>query len=113
MATILYRGSTCRIKFTPLGGLHVSELGEPTIAIQQENSFIVPDDVTVDTVNNCIYADLAQEDTLLLAEGLETTCQAAYLKQDGTVYRFPVHKLDVRRTLMWTIEPDEEETPEG
>lgn len=114
MAAILYRGSTCRIKFTPLGGIQVDDLGDPSIAIYQENLYLPLDDVTVDAENNCIYADLTQEETLLIAEGLETSAQAVYSKQDGTVYRFPVHKIDVRRTLMWTIDTGEEtaeETP--
>lgn len=109
MSAILYRGSTCRIKFTPLNGILVDELGDPSIAIYQDNLFLVPDEVQVDTANNCIYADLSQTDTLLIAEGLETTAQAAYVQQDGTSIRFPVHKLDVRRTLMWTLETAEEE----
>lgn len=112
MSAILYRGSTCRIKFTPRGGVHVDDLGEPSIAIYQENLYLPLDNVTVDSQNNCIYADLSQEDTLLIAEGLETSAQAAYSKPDGTVYRFPVHRLDVRRTLMWTIDTGEEEEEE-
>lgn len=108
MPAILYRGSTCRIKFTPLNGLLVDELGEPSIAIYQENLYLPLDNVQVDSVNNYIYADLSQNETLLIAEGLETLAQAAYTKPDGTVYRFPTHTIDVRRTLMWTIETNEE-----
>lgn len=108
MAAIIYRGSTCRIKFKPLMGVTVEELGEPTIAIYQDNLFITPEEVLVDTANNCIYADLTQDDTLMLGDGLETTAQAAYVKQDGSVVRFPVHTIDVRRTLMWTLEIEEE-----
>lgn len=89
----------------------MDDLGEPSIAIYQENLYLPLDDVTVDSGNNCIYADLTQEETLLIAEGLETTCQAAYSKPDGTVYRFPVHNIEVRRTLMWTIDTGEEEEP--
>lgn len=112
MSAILYRGSTCRIKSKPLGGLQVDTLGEPSMAIYQENLYLPLDDVQVDSVNNCIYADLSQTETLLIAEGLETTVQAAYSKPDGTVYRFPTHRIDVRRTLMWTIETGEEEQEE-
>lgn len=112
MSAILYRGSSCRIKFTPMNGVLVDELGEPSIAIYQDNLFLAPDDITVDTVNNCIYADLTQAETLLIAEGLETTAQAAYVAQDGSVIRFPTHHLDVRRTLMWTLETGEEEEQE-
>lgn len=109
MAAIIYRGSTCRIKFRPLGGVSVSDLGEPTIAIYQDNNFITPENVVVDTENNCVYADLAEEDTIMLSDGLETLCQAAYVDDNGEVIRFPTHTLDVRRTLLWRL--TEEETP--
>ena len=89
MSAVLYRGSTCRIKFKPLLGLQVSDLGEPVIGIYQDNFYFSPENVVVDTDHNCIYADLTQEETLQLGEGLETTCQAAYLAQDGSVFRFP------------------------
>ena len=109
MAAVIYRGSTCRIKFRPLGDISVSDLGEPTIAIYQENNFLTPDNVVVDTENNCIYADLTEEDTILLSDGLETLCQAVYVDTNDNVIRFPTHTLDVRRTLLWRL--TEETTP--
>lgn len=102
MSTVIYRGASCRIKFRPLGGISVSQLGTPTIGIYQDNYFISPD-VMVDLENNCIYADLTETDTLMMSDGVETTCQAAYQLPDGTTYRFPVHHLEVRRTMMWTL----------
>lgn len=107
MAAVVYRGSTCRIKFRPLGDILVSELGEPTIAIYQENNFLTPDNIVVDTENNCIYADLTEEDTIVLSDGLETLCQAAYVDANDNVIRFPTHTLDVRRTLLWRLTEEE------
>lgn len=107
MANIIYRGSSCRIIFRPSNGLSVSSLGDPVIGISQEDLYIEPDTVVVDTANNRIYADLTQEQTLLLSDGIETIAQAAYRTQNGQVTRFPTHKLNVKKTVMWTIEEGE------
>lgn len=108
MSVTIYRGSTCRIIFRPLNGLTVSSLGDPVIGISQDDLYIEPDTVVVDTANNRIYADLTQDQTLLLSDGIETTAQAAYRAQNGQVTRFPTHKLNVQKTVMWTIEEVEE-----
>ncbi len=102
MSAIIYRGASCRLKFTPQNGIQVSQLGTPVIGIYQLDYYFSPD-VTVDTANNCIYADLTEENTIMLSDGVETTCQAAYQLENGTTYRFPVHKLEVRRTVMWKL----------
>jgi len=103
MSAIIYRGSHCRLKFYPQDGISVSSLGDPLISITQENYYLEPD-VTVDTTHNCVYADLTEEDTLMMADGIKTECQVAYVTQQGVVTRFPVHTLDVRKTIMWKIE---------
>lgn len=111
MAAVIYRGSTCRIVFKPLGGINVSELGEPSIAISQELAFLTPDPV-VDTENNRVYADLTEEETLTLVDGAETKAQIAYVDTEAeTVIRFPIHDIRVEPTLMWSLMEEEEETP--
>lgn len=102
MAAIIYRGSTCRIRFRPLNGLSVSSLGEPTIGIKQGNIFVSPENVTVDAVNNCIYADLAESDTIQLLGDVETVAQAVFVNGENVV-RFPQHSVIVKDTNMWTL----------
>lgn len=99
MAAIIPRGGSCRICFYPQGGLDVTDLGTPRIGIYQELTFLTPD-VTVDSSNNRIYADLTEDDTIQLVEDVETQVQAVYLNdQDEIVYRFPIHKVTVTATV--------------
>lgn len=99
MATNIPRGGSCRICFYPQGGLDVSDLGTPQIGIYQELTFLTPE-VVVDTDKNRIYADLTEEDTIRLVEGVQTQVQAVYLNdEDEIVYRFPVHYVTVTATV--------------
>ena len=108
MAANIVRGGTCRLIFKPEGGLHVDELGEPAIAIQQELTFLTPD-VVVDSANNRIYADLKEEDTIQLVEGLETKVQAVFTDETtNDVYRFPIHQVNVTETLFGELFEEEE-----
>lgn len=99
MATTIVRGGTCRIIFKPLNGLQVADLGTPSIGISQELTFLTPD-VTVDTANNRIYADLTETDTMQLVENVETRAQAVFTDDDSeVVYRFPEHYITVTATV--------------
>lgn len=112
MATTIVRGSTCRISFTPLGGLDVTQLGTPAIAISQELTLLTPE-VVVDAENNRIYSDLKEEDTIQLVEGVETRAQAMFADEGGqSVYRFPVHPITVESTLVAELLVNEEEEEE-
>lgn len=99
MATTIIRGSTPTLKFTPQGGISVSSLGEPTIAIRQDMVFIelVP---TVNTSGNYITATLTEEQTLQLVPGAETQVQAVWKDSSDNVYRFPVHSIEVIDTVI-------------
>lgn len=102
MTAIIYKGSTCRIRFRPLNGLSVSTLGEPIIGIKQGNVFVSPETVTVDTENNCVYADLSESDTIQLIADMETTAQVVFTDNDQVI-RFPQHAVVVKDTNMWTL----------
>ena len=113
MSLTIFRGSTATLKFTPTNGMSVSDLGTPTVAIVQQLVFLTPD-VTVDTDHNCITVTLTEEESLQLVPGVETKVQQAWLLQDGSNIRFPVHKLTVEETLLQSLASEEttEETTE-
>lgn len=113
MAAVIYRGSTCRIKFKPKN-VDISALGTPTIVISQEYAYITPE-VYIDTTNGVVFADLYQDDTIQLVENLETRAQLMFYDEETkAVTRFPVHYITVYPTLAWMIyeQPEEEEQQE-
>lgn len=107
MATVIYRGSTPTIYIQPTNGMHVSELGEPSVAISQDLAFITPD-VVVDTENNRLVVYLTEDETLMLTERVETQIQAVYEGENGQIYRFPVHNISVASTLFESITTETE-----
>ena len=109
MSAVIVRGGTCRLIFRPEGGLNVNDLGTPSIAVEQELTFLTPE-VIVDVPNNRIYADLTEEDTIQLVEGLTTRVQAVFTDDETeAVYRFPIHQVTVIETLFGQFFPEEEE----
>lgn len=90
------------MKFRPSGNLNVSDLGEPSIAISQNHAFISPDNIVVDGTNNCVYADLTEEDTIQLTANVQTKAQLAFVKNEQVV-RFPIHDITVKDSIMWTL----------
>lgn len=100
MATTITRGSTCRIKSSPLGGLKISDLGAPQIYISQDLSFISKD-ATVSDDGSYIYCDLTESETLELVDGVETRIQVVYVNDaENKVYRMPIHIATVLPTLV-------------
>ena len=99
MGVSIVRGSTPTLKFTPQGGVNVSNLGTPTIGIRQDMVFIelTP---TVNTSGNYISASMTEEQTLRLVPGIETQVQAVWKDQNDNVYRFPVHYIEVLDTVI-------------
>lgn len=101
MANVIFQGSTPIIKYTPINGMKVADLGEPSIFIEQPLVFIEipPEDITIDTNNNCIIAKLKEEDSLSLTGGIAANLQVCFVKDDD-VYRFPVVSLSVSETIV-------------
>lgn len=102
MAEVIYRGSTPTIRMSPTNGMLVSDLGTPTLGISQELVFLNPE-VTVNVSENYIQTTLTEAETLQLAENVETEIQQSWAKEDGTVIRFPVHKVEVRSSVVEEI----------
>ena len=113
MGTVIYRGSTPTIKFKPLNGASVSELGTPAIAIAQELVYLNPE-VTINADDNSISAKLTEEETLSMVKGVPTSAKQIWLQNNGGVVRYPVHKLTVAETVMEEFEstPDPPPVPE-
>lgn len=107
-----------------MNGVHVSELGTPTLAISQELVYLEPP-VTVDDENNCVEATLSESDTLQLVANSEARLQMVWTDESTqTVIRFPVHQIQVLESVsegslsenieedVIVPEEDEEITPE-
>lgn len=130
MATELYRGSTATIRFSPLGGLKVSELGEPIVAISQELVTLTfengvedeEDRVVIDTTNNRISVTLTEEESIQLADGVPTTAQVTWYQYDESegsdedadpvitdVLKFPEHSITILPSILDLVLPEDEE----
>lgn len=99
MAAVIYKGSTPTLRFKPTNGMHVSDLGTPTVAIVQAMVYLEPE-VTVDTTNNCITVHLSEDDTLQLVPGARTRAQQMWVTSSDEVIRFPEHEIEVKSTLV-------------
>lgn len=99
MAAVIYKGSTPTLRFKPTNGMHVSDLGTPTVAIVQAMVYLEPE-VTVDATNNCITVHLSEDDTLQLVPGARTRAQQMWVSNTGNVVRFPEHEIEVASTLV-------------
>ena len=115
MASIIYQGTTPTIRFKPLNGMQVGDLGTPSVYISQALRFIAidPERITVDDTSNTISFKLTEEETLSLVDGVATEIQAVFEHESGDIYRFPVYAgLIIGRTLADTMNPQEEEPEE-
>ena len=106
MGVLIPRGGTCRITFYLEKGLNVGSLGDPYIAITQEYASLMPD-AQIDTVHNCVYADLLEAETFQLVENVTTKAQLTFESPTGNIYRFPIHELSVQPTIIGTLLDDE------
>ena len=102
MSSAIFRGSTPTLVFKPDNGMHVSDLGTPTVAVAQAVTFISyeGDDIVIDTENNAIRVKMSEQDTLSLVPGVPTQVQQIWTTDESQVIRFPLHELTVMETLV-------------
>lgn len=102
-----YRGSTPTIRLKPLGGLRVSDLGTPTVAMTQNLVYfsVSDEDIEIDTASNSISFKLPYQDSLRFVADVPTRLQQVWQKDDGSTVVFPVHEIEVYDTIV-NIEDD-------
>lgn len=117
MGMAVVRGASFRIKFKPTSNVNVAELGDPFVTIAQELVALNPE-AHIDAQNNLVYADVNEEDSILLVDDVETFAQLMFSNSDGKSYRFQVHDLTVLPSLFGSRQDEieerqsEEENPE-
>ena len=114
MATYIYAGGTPIIRFTPANGVRVDDasLGTPVIAVIQGELALTyeTDDLVIDPAANTISAQMSEEDTLTMVDGIPALAQLSfYNEQTGLVTRFPVHEITVLRSLLGGLVTQEEQ----
>lgn len=114
MAAYIYAGGTPIIRFTPMNGVLVTDasLGTPVIAVTQGELLLTYEDeaLTIDPGTNSISAQMSEEDTITMVDGVPAQAQLAfYNTETGMVTRFPIHEIAVLQSILGGLVTEEEE----